>query len=167
MEVSGQLHDSTSFTQGRGTRCPLDGRLGVLQIRSERRREDTNLFITSGKRTPIPQPSSFTCHFHVIILSTLRQTLAYSAAPNSFLDWSSLWNFPRIPVILQISQCYETVRGFNLILFCDFHKFCSVVYLWNDIDKSNLIHEEIRSRLNLDNACCHWVQNLLLFSSSV
>jgi hypothetical protein len=44
------------------------------------------------------------------------------------------------------------------------HYLAKFKYLGLIIRYQNLIHEEIMSQLNLDNVCCHSVQNLLSFS---
>jgi hypothetical protein len=60
-------------------------------------------------------------------------------------------------------SCHQTVGQSNYIRVANksFQKVAKLKHLGSTLTDQNCIHEEIRSRLNLGNACYHAVQNLL------
>jgi hypothetical protein len=60
-------------------------------------------------------------------------------------------------------SCHQTAGQSNYIRVANksFEKVAKFKDLWATLTDQNCIHEEIRSRLNLGNACYHAVQNLL------
>jgi hypothetical protein len=90
-----------------------------------------------------PDSSAFQFHPSNSSEHSSSNNVSFSASTSSFLVLFSK-TFPASTLC-----CSETVRGFNLILFYNFHKFYSVVYLRHDITNQNLIQEEIKSRLML------------------
>jgi hypothetical protein len=60
--------------------------------------------------------------------------------------------------ICRIYLCYLNMK----IADRSFENVAKFRYLGMAVGKQNLIHEEIKSRLNSSNACCHSVQNFYL-----
>jgi hypothetical protein len=56
MQVSGQLHSSALYPQGKSPCYPLDRRLDGPQIRSGRGGEEVNSHLLAGFKPPIFQP---------------------------------------------------------------------------------------------------------------